>query len=120
MSHLRIVGSEPPKPPRRRKGVRFSPRLLSDDEQKRAMQALRNLKAGFGTWSCMAAAMGIAKSSILVALRKKHVSVPLLYLAAKAAGRTIEDLLGGPVSADRCKVCGQMKRYAKALEARAV
>lgn len=113
MSHLRIVGNEPPKRPKR-KGERFSVGLLSDDEQKRAVQALRNLKNAFGSWPCLSDAMGVRKNTIQRAIHAGEVSIALLFAASRASGLTIDDLLSVPVPAGMCKACGQVKRYARA------
>lgn len=119
MSHLRIVGSERPKP-KRRKGERFDRSLLSADEHKRAAQALRNIKEAFGSWACLADASGVDLTTIHRAVHDKKVTVPLLFAVSRASGLAIDDLLSAPVPTDRCRACGQVKRYAKALEARAV
>lgn len=108
MSHLRIVGNEPPKP-RRRKGRRFSAELIAGDEQKRAQQALRNLRDAFGTWPCLAAAMNVSTNSIRIALSRNRVTPAMLYAASKASGLSISELLGGPVAADRCRACGRVR-----------
>lgn len=113
MSHLRLVGNEPPKRSKR-KGERFSVGLLSDDEQKRAVQALRNLRDAFGTWACMADAMGVREGAIHHAINRKRISIAMLYAASRASGLTIDDLLSVPVPAGMCKACGQVKRYARA------
>lgn len=47
--HLKLVGPKPPKPPRRRKGQRYDHELLSEEEQKRAKAAFRNMKDAFGS-----------------------------------------------------------------------
>lgn len=113
MSHLRIVGNEPPKR-QMPKGKPFTVMLLSDDEQKRAVQALRNLRDAFGSWACMADAMGVAESTIHHAIDRKRISVAMLFAASRASGLTIDDLLSVPVPAGMCKACGQVKRYARA------
>lgn len=119
MSHLRIVGSEPPKRPRKTR-TPFSSMLLSHDERIRGAQALRNLKSAFGTWDCLSDAMGVDTKMLHTAIRLGRVTVNILYAASRASGLTIDDLLSAPVPTDRCRACGQVKRYAKALEARAV
>lgn len=112
MSHLRLVGNEPPKP-RRRKGDRVVRDLFSPDEHKRGAQALRNLKDAFGSWPCLADAMNVDVNTLHAANRKKHISATLLYAASKASGLSIEDLLANPAPANRCKVCGRVG-YARA------
>ena len=120
MSHLRIVGNERPKP-KKRKGQRFSDNLLTPEEQSRAAQALKNLRCAFGTWGCLADASGVSRGMLIsVANGYYPLTVALLFAVGRASGLTIDDLLSAPVPTDRCRACGQVKRYAKALEARAV
>lgn len=76
----------------------------------RARQALHNLRDAFGTWPCLAEAMGIPHNAIQLAMRRGRVTVAMLYAASKASGLTIDDLLSAPVPADRCRACGQIKR----------
>lgn len=111
--HLRIVGAEPPKP-RRRKGARapYTNDLLSEEEHKRAIQALRNLRLSFGTWGCLAEAMRVPVDAIHLATRRGRVSAAMMFAASKASGLSIADLLGGPAPAERCRACGQVKRRA--------
>ena len=58
----------------------------------------------------MAEAMGIPHNAIHLAFRRGRVTVAMLYTASKASGLTIDDLLSGPVPANRCHACGQIKR----------
>ncbi len=111
--HLRVVGAEPPKP-RRRKGARtpYTNDLLSEEEQKRAIQALRNLRDAFGTWPCLAEAMRVPVNALHLALRRGNISPAMLFAASKASGLSIAEMLGGPAPAERCRACGQVKRRA--------
>ena len=120
MSHLRIVGSEPKKKNPPKKYKRRNGLMLPEEDRKRGVQALKNLRDAFGTWTCLADAMDVALVSLKDAVRTGELSIAMLFAASRASGLTIEDLLSAPVPADRCKACGQVKRYAKALEARAV
>lgn len=113
MSHLRIVGSEPQKP-KRRKGDLVVLGLFSPDEHKRGIQALRNLKDAFGSWPCLANAMGVSANTLHGANRKKRITAVLLYAASKASGLSIADLLSDPAPANRCKFCGRVG-YARAV-----
>lgn len=113
MSHLRIVGNEPPKPPRR-KGQSYLRTLLTPEERTRAAQAMRNLRDAFGSYACMADAMGVFPNTLVSAVRRKEVTVAMLFAASRASGLTIDDLLSVPVPAGMCKACGQVKRYARA------
>lgn len=114
MNHLRIVKSTPVKS-KRRKGTPYVRDLLSEEDQRHARQALRNLRDAFGSLSCLADASGVSHSILWsAACGRVPVTVTLLYAVAKASGLTIDDLLSAPVPADRCKACGQVKRYARA------
>lgn len=113
MSHLRIVGSEPRKPPRR-KGQSYLRGLLTPDEQTRAAQAMRNLRDAFGSYACLADATGIFTNTLVRAVQRKRVTPAMLFAASRASGLTIDDLLSAPVPTDRCRACGQVKRYARA------
>jgi hypothetical protein len=41
---------------------------------------------------------------------RNRVSGDLVVRAMRASGLTLAELLGGPVPADRCRACGQIKR----------
>ncbi len=106
---LRLVGSEPPKPPRKR--GRRRPPLLSPEEESRFRAAMKNLQGAFGSWPCLAAAMGSRTESISNMMGGSiHVSGDMIVRAMKASGLTLADLLGGPVAADRCRACGAVRR----------
>lgn len=107
MSHLKIVKDEPPKPrPKRQR----SP-LLTPDEEKRFRQAMKNLRDAFGTWACLAAAMGSALTSVAHMMDGScHVSGDMIIRAMKASGLTLTELLGAPVLAGTCRACGAVKR----------
>ncbi|WP_437909926.1 transcriptional regulator [Sorangium sp. So ce327] len=74
----------------------------------RLRAALRHMRGLFGSWACLAAAMGVPKTTltnfVYGATRSTH---GLALKAARAAGTTIERLLGRPVAADRCPHCGR-------------
>ena len=83
---------------------------LTDVEQMRLRAALRNLRALYGSWACLADAMGVRRGSLEnVAHGAKRVSGGMALRAAKAAGQPLERLIGEPVSADRCAHCGASK-----------
>jgi hypothetical protein len=110
VSHLKIVGT--PELPRKRRPPRspYTNDLLSADEQRRAIQALRNLRDAFGTWPCLAEAMNVPVNAIMLAMRRRNITPAMLLAASKASGLSIGELLGAPVPADRCRVCGMLKR----------
>jgi hypothetical protein len=62
---LRLVKPEGTKPPRKKGGPRHEAIVLSPDEQRKARQAIRNLKDAFGSWACLADAMGMPVKSLI-------------------------------------------------------
>jgi len=104
---LRIV--HPPaggKEPIRPKGRRLAP-AFTDTEAMRLRAALRNLRALYGTWDCLAATMGVHRDTLTnIAGGRKRPSAAIGIATAKAAGKTLDKIIGAPVSADRCPHCG--------------
>ncbi len=111
MTHLRIVKPEEPKPPRRKGGPRHEASVLTPEEERKARQAIRNLKDHFGTWGCLADAMGMPVKSLLKAASGRYALSPAVLLRAmRASGLTLADMLGAPAVAGRCRACGAMRR----------
>jgi hypothetical protein len=107
VTHLRIVR---PREPKRRKG---DPRvmLLSAEEERRARQALRNLKDAYRTWKGLADAMRVAERTLRRAMTGRYpIPVSVLFCAMRASGMTIADLLSAPGPVTLCHACGQIKR----------
>lgn len=106
---LRLVGSEPPKATsKRRKGERTP--VLSEDEEKRFRAAMRGLRDAFGTWGALSAAMGADSGAVYTMMSGKHrVSGDMIVRAMRASGLTLNDLLGAPTLAGRCRACGAVK-----------
>ncbi|WP_437713060.1 transcriptional regulator [Sorangium sp. So ce448] len=93
-------------PARRR--CTFVTRSLTDTERMRLRAALRNLRALYGSWSCLAEVAGMkARTLRAIATGESAGSYGSAVRAARAAGLTIERLLGRPVAADRCPHCGR-------------
>ncbi|WP_437759854.1 transcriptional regulator [Sorangium sp. So ce1389] len=90
-------------PARRRQRLTLTP-----TESKRLRAALRNLRAAYGTWDCLADVMGVSRST-LRNIVKGHDggSLAMATRAAKAAGVPVERLLGDLAAADRCPACGR-------------
>jgi hypothetical protein len=106
MSHLRLVKPAGPKPPRR-KGQR-PPSPFSPDEQARLRVALRNARALFGTWACLADAMHVREKPIQgVASGRRPVSADLAVRLARALGKPLEALIRPPSEASTCAACGR-------------
>ena len=108
---LRLVRDEPPKPPMRRKKWQPPPPVLTPEEETRFRAAMRNLQGAFGSWPCLAKAMGVKPKSVTSMMRGRcHVSGEMIVRAMKASGiRSLDELLGGPVAADRCRACGRVR-----------
>jgi hypothetical protein len=104
---LRLVhpptgGKEQIRPPNGRR----SPALrLTDTEAMRLRAALRNLKALHGTWPKLARVMGVKTELLHAVIGGRRYPSPAMALAtARAAGATIDALLGAPGSV--CPTCG--------------
>ncbi|MGK3966014.1 transcriptional regulator [Sorangium sp. So ce118] len=81
---------------------------LNPIQRKRLRAALRNLRAAYGTWGCLAETMGMSAGSLRrITSGLDNGSPATAQRAAKAAGLTVEQLLGGLVAADRCPACGR-------------
>ena len=108
MSHLRVVKPEPARAPRR-KGERRP--LPTPDEERQFRQAMRNLRDAFGSWGALAAAMGALQKTIASMMcGAQSASGDMVVRAMRASGLSLDELLGGPVPADRCRACVQIKR----------
>jgi hypothetical protein len=106
---LRLVGKDPPKKPKG--GPRHESIVLTPDEQRKARQAIRNLKARFGTWACLADAMGMRTKSLINAVSGRYgLSPAVLLRAMRASGLGFDDLLGAPALAERCRACGAVRQ----------
>ena len=95
-------GTDPP--PRRPRGTVS----LSDAEAMRLRAALRNLKSLYGTWGCLAEVMGVNASTLqnFISNSTRGASPGMAVAAARAAGTTVDALLGGPKVAGPCPYCG--------------
>lgn len=105
---LKLVGKEAPAKPPRRRGERLP--LLSQDEAQRFRQALKNLRDAFGTWPFLAKAMDVRVNALgRTVSGRASVTGDMVVRAMRASGLSLAELLGKPVSADRCRACGQFK-----------
>jgi hypothetical protein len=104
--HPAIAGKAPVHP---KKGVRSAALRLTDTEALRLRAALKNLKAlpTNGTWPKLAAAMGL-KPELLhdIIGGRRHPSPAVALAAARAAGATVDAMLGAPSDASTCPHCG--------------
>lgn len=106
---LRLVKPEGPKAPKRRKW-QAPPPILTVEEETRFRAAMRNLQGAFGSWPCLAAAMGTNPNCINQMMRgRHHVSGDMIVRAMKASGLSYAELTGAPIAADRCRACGKVR-----------
>lgn len=112
---LRLVHpAPPPKPdttPRTRSGrkVPYQSSLFSPEEESRIKAALKNARALFGTWRCLADAMRVPLGAIELALRgRNRVTGALAIRLSRALGIPLEALLRGLASVPKvCPHCGR-------------
>jgi hypothetical protein len=94
--------------PARRRRRPASCLSLTPTQRKRLRAALKNLRTAYGSWSCLAEVMGVSVACLEgIARGRDHGSPGTAQRAAKAAGVTVEQLLGGLAAADRCPTCGR-------------
>ncbi len=104
--HPAPVGQDPPK---RRKGHHAPALSLTDEEARRVRVALKNLRRSFGSWACLATAMGVPEDTLTsVAYERKHRPTGTFAVRlAKAAGVSVESVLAGTIaSVETCPTCG--------------
>ena len=108
---LRLVHPAPEgQGPRTPKGRRSAPCLsLSGDERRHLRAALHNLRRAYGTWACLADAMGVALPTLVRASRERNPqgSPAVALQAARAGSMSVEAVLGGKLTAaGQCESCG--------------
>lgn len=108
---LRIVHPAPAgQAPRARQGKRSPLLSLTPDERRHLAAALHNLRRAFGTWACLADAMGIREELLVKAgsaRRSRSGSPALALVVARTAGMSVEAVLSGTLNAaGRCETCG--------------
>jgi hypothetical protein len=81
--------------------------ILTDTEQMRLRAALRNLRALYGSWECLAEVMGVNPKTLANVASGRRSSPRMAVRAARAAGSTVDRILGGIAVADRCPSCGR-------------
>ncbi|AKT39555.1 hypothetical protein [Chondromyces crocatus] len=87
-------------------GPRRSSIQLTDTEQMRLRAALRNLRALYGSWDCLAEVMGVRPGTLATIVSGKPTSPGMAVRAARAAGTTVEAILGDLKVAASCPHCG--------------
>ena len=96
-------------PPKRRKGHHAPALSLTDEEARRVLVTLKNLRRSFGSWACLATAMGVQERTLTsVAYERKHRPTGTFAVRlAKAAGVSVESILSGTITdAGSCPTCG--------------
>src|SRR5262245_49673249 len=93
---------------------------LTEAENDRLRVVLKNLRRAFGTWKCLAEAMGGVAATGLqsIAAGRYRGSHAIAVFAARAAGLPVEEVLtGGLVVAKNCPLCGAPHRGAREQQA---
>ena len=107
---LRLVHPAPEgQATRPRKGRRSPAFLLSADEERHLRVTLKNLARAYGGVDVLAGVIGITASGLAHAIygKRRRLSAGVALLAARAAGSTVEAVLGGKLTAaGRCPTCG--------------
>lgn len=101
---LRLVHPAPPKAPTT-KGRRRAP-TFSPEESDRIRAALKNARAMFGTWACLADAMRLRSKRIETIAHGATVTGDVAVKLARALGKPLESLYRAPTDASACPTCG--------------
>lgn len=102
--HLKLVHPAPPPKPKekRRRGPPFS-----REEQARLRAALKNARALFGSWACLADALRVCLGTIEQAARgTTSFTGDLAVRLARALGKPVESLYAAPSGVTLCPTCG--------------
>lgn len=85
--------------------------VLTESQQARVRALLRNLRAAYGSWSCLAEVTGIKAGSLsCTASHPRRASFSLVHRLAKAIGMPVDEILSTRlVSVDACPTCGARK-----------
>lgn len=108
---LRLVhpppgGNATDPPAARRKGHPSAALSLTADESRALRVTIRNVGRAYGSLPCLAAAIGVPVGTLYHAGRRRS-SAALALLVARAAGMSVEAVIGGKLSAaGRCESCG--------------
>lgn len=91
------------------KGRKALALFLTLDERRHLRAALQNLRRAFGTWACLADAMGVREKLLEKAATYSNPqgSPALALRTAKVSGMSVEAILSGTLTtAGRCETCG--------------
>ena len=101
---LRLVHPSSPKP-LEKKHQRVS--TFTAEESARLRAALRNARALFGTWACLADALRVSEVGVHATAAGKYAfSGDLAIRLARALGKPLESLYRAPTDASCCPTCG--------------
>jgi hypothetical protein len=96
-------GTDPPGARRRRRHA--AALSLSAEEIQHLRATIRNTARAYGSLGCLAAVIGVPASTLTP--RRKRPSPGLALAVARAAGMSVEAVLGGALSSlGRCSACG--------------
>jgi hypothetical protein len=106
---LRLVRLLDPSKPTRRQKRRVH--VFTEAQEAWIRSALRNARALFSTWGCLADAMGVNKGAVTdAACGRNRVSAEMAIRLASATGLSIDTLLNPSiVAAGRCPTCGRSR-----------
>lgn len=104
--HLILVHPAPPRKPRTR--TRAAP-PFSPEEQARLRAALKTARGMFGSWACLAAAMGLPDGRLpRLGCGTRRMTGDNAIRLARALGVPLESLLRGVVGVPKtCPTCGR-------------
>ena len=91
-------------PPKRRRGARSPALSLTTDEARHLRATVKNTARAYGGLDVLASVIGVDPSTLN---RKTRPSPALALAVARAAGMSVEAVIGGKLSdAGRCSTCG--------------
>lgn len=105
---LRLVhpppGGNGTDPPARRKGHPSPAFSLTPDEVRHLRATIHNVGRAYGSIACLADAMRVPVDTLY---KHKRHSAAMALLVARAAGMSVEAVIGGKLSpAGQCSACG--------------
>lgn len=114
---LRLVHPTPPPTPDTRPRTRGGTRaphqnaVFLPEEEARLRAALKNARAMFGTWACLADAMRAPLAAVVQAASGRYrVSAAIAVRLARALGKPLEALCAPLSDARTCPHCGATRR----------
>jgi hypothetical protein len=81
--------------------------VFTKSQETRIRAALKGARRAFGTWGCLADAMGIGKAAVEYASQGHRVSAEMAIRLSFATGISLDALLRpGVLDAGKCIACG--------------